>query len=125
MRKSGLILIFILLFSFSLNMVSIYGATINLIPGQSIQNAINTASPGDTIYLSSGIYVESFTINKRVSIVGSGPSTILRRSTNNPVIRITSSGESGSPILIKDVRIEPEGRYGIEIPNGQSISISV
>lgn len=122
MRKSGLILIFILLLSFSFNMGSIYGTTISLTPGQSIQNAINSASPGDTIYLSSGIYVESFTINKRVSIVGSGASTILRRSTNNPVIRITSSGESGAPILIKDLRIEPEGRYGIEIPNGQSIS---
>ncbi|KYC49327.1 MAG: Pectate lyase superfamily protein [Candidatus Methanofastidiosum methylothiophilum] len=123
MKKIRVFLIFILLIcSSSIFTKEISCTTITVTPGQSIQNAINSASPGDVIFLSSGIFTENFTINKRVSIVGSGDSTILRRSTNNPVIRVTSSGVSGAPILLKSLRIEPEGRYGIEIPNGQSVS---
>ncbi len=44
-----------------------------------IQSAINAASPCDTILVAPGTYVEQLTIDKSVSIIGSGPgSTIIQ-----------------------------------------------
>jgi S-layer protein (TIGR01567 family) len=38
----------------------------------SIQAAINTASPGDTIYVRAGTYVENVNVSKRISLIGEG-----------------------------------------------------
>ncbi|MFC2005974.1 right-handed parallel beta-helix repeat-containing protein [Chloroflexota bacterium] len=48
-------------------------ADLNVHPGDSIQDAINAASAGDTIYVDSGTYVENIIWeNKDISIIGSG-----------------------------------------------------
>ncbi|HYD86447.1 MAG TPA: hypothetical protein VEA80_03135, partial [Vitreimonas sp.] len=39
-------------------------------PGDSIQAAIDAAAPGDTILIGSGVYNESFTVNKDLTIQG-------------------------------------------------------
>ncbi len=49
----------------------------------SIQAAINAAQSGDTIYLAPGVYAESLTINKAITIVGSvngsgNPTSVLK-----------------------------------------------
>ena len=54
---------------------SVHAADIYVNPGQSIQGAINFASPGDTIVLGEGTFVENITIpNSKtgLSIVGQG-----------------------------------------------------
>ncbi len=49
------------------------GATVVINPGQSIQNAIDSSSPGDVIYVNEGIYPESLVVdNKAIEIRGQG-----------------------------------------------------
>jgi parallel beta-helix repeat protein len=51
-------------------------ASIDVFPGDSIQTAINQASPGDTIVVHPGVYHESLRINKSdIRLSGSGAST--------------------------------------------------
>jgi hypothetical protein len=45
-------------------------------PGESIQDAIDTASPGETIQLNSGTYEQGIVINKNLNIVASGDVTL-------------------------------------------------
>ncbi len=40
-----------------------------------IQDAIDAAGPGDTIYVAAGIYQEQITIDKSVDLIGAGEST--------------------------------------------------
>ena len=50
-----------------------HGATVVINPGQSIQNAIDSSSPGDVIYVNEGIYPESLVVdNKAIEIRGQG-----------------------------------------------------
>jgi hypothetical protein len=44
----------------------LYAATLVVLPGQSIQATITSASPGDQIIIKGGIYVESITIDKNL-----------------------------------------------------------
>jgi hypothetical protein len=88
-----------------------------------IQAAVDAADPGDTINVLPGIYEANTTVDEHVRIIGagSGPNgavnTILRKNTNTDVIRITASGASAAdPILLQDLRIEPVGVYGINVP---------
>jgi len=45
-------------------------ATLYVYPGQSIQAAVNTASPGDTIIVAAGTYNENITVNKSLTLKG-------------------------------------------------------
>ncbi len=56
------------------------GATITVHPGESIQAAIDAASPGDTIDVLAGVYRENLTITKNdLTLEGAGPgATILK-----------------------------------------------
>jgi hypothetical protein len=50
-------------------------ATIDVRPGESIQAAINSASPGDTIVVHPGVYHQNVNVNKnRIKLEGSGAS---------------------------------------------------
>jgi hypothetical protein len=46
-----------------------------------IQTAINGALPGDTISVAAGSYPEQLSINKSLTLVGSGPTTIIKPSS--------------------------------------------
>ena len=92
-----------------------------VIPGLTIQAAINAASAGDIIDVAAGTYAENIDVNKRVEIIGAGATTVI---TQNPagagssqvgVVQLTASGISGDPILLKDLRIEPQGMAGISV----------
>src|SRR2546421_11428070 len=62
--------------------------TIDVMPGQSIQAAIDSASPGDTIVVHPGTYHENVLVNKNnVTLRGSGASsegTVLLPPKNPP-----------------------------------------
>ena len=66
--------------------------------------------------------MENPLVNKRLSIIGSGSGddplvdTILRKSSNSAVLAVTASGISAdSPVLLQDLRIEPQGVYGLDL----------
>jgi len=75
----------------------------------SIQAAITKAAAGDTIKVAPGTYTGQVNLNKRVSIIGAGiDSTII--TGGNPAVLLGASGVEGSPIQIKDLKIEgPSG----------------
>lgn len=50
----------------------------------SIQAAINAASEGATITIGKGTYVENVVVNKRLTLQGSGKSTIIEPAVSNP-----------------------------------------
>lgn len=98
-------------------------------PAGSIQAAIDAANPGETIYLEPGTYTENIDINKKISLIGSGSGndplvdSILQKDTNERIIKLSASGDSEvNPVLIKDIRVLPDGIYGFEVGNGDSIS---
>ncbi|MCP4543321.1 MAG: hypothetical protein GY832_39915 [Chloroflexi bacterium] len=95
-----------------------------------IQTAIddpNTVA-GHTISVTAGVYTENISVDKRVSIVGAGSgddvstNTILRKNTDTRIISLTASGLSTATILLQDLRIEPDGVYGIQVPDAASVS---
>jgi parallel beta-helix repeat protein len=63
-----------------------------------VQEAINAASPGATIWIAPGIYNESLVINKTITLIGKpGSEPIFNGGGSGIAIRIVSSG-SGSTI---------------------------
>lgn len=58
-----------------------------------IQNAINAASNGDTIYIYNGTYYENIIINKSINLIGEDKNTtILDGGRKDNVIKITANG---------------------------------
>jgi parallel beta-helix repeat protein len=71
--------------------VTIYVGGIN--PGNfsTIQEGIDAANPGDTVYVYSGLYVENVIVNKTISLVGEDrDTTIINSSVAGNTITITS-----------------------------------
>lgn len=64
---------------------SAYAAVRNVAAGQSIQAAVNAASPGDTIQVASGVFRESVEVKKSLTIIGAGiGNTVLQPPTTTP-----------------------------------------
>jgi hypothetical protein len=89
-----------------------------------LQTVINAASVGDTLLLSPGLYTQNITIDKHLKLIGAGSgsdpatNTVLRPATGN-VVTIAGSGVSDSdPLLLKNLRVEPQGTFGINVGNG-------
>jgi len=57
-------------------------ATLHVYPGNSIQQALNSAQNGDVIFVHNGTYAERIVLNKTVSLIG----------ISNPLIQVTGSG---------------------------------
>ena len=91
-------------------------------PGQSIQTAINTANPGDTIFVYSGTYTEDISLNKDVYLVGEDrDSTILFSVKASSTIDISANGASVSNFTIRNT--SPAGN-GIFIHSVGNVTIS-
>ena len=69
-------------------------------PGGSIQAAINAASPGDTIDVAAGSYDEALSINKAISLIGTGAGSTVLTYTGTPTVEqlIFLGTNSGSTI---------------------------
>jgi len=98
--------------------------------GSTLQSLIDAAAPGDTLLLSPGLYTQDITVSTHVKLVGSGSgsdpatATILRRTSTGSAVVLSGSGQSNSdPILLKDLRIEPMGQYGINMGNAQYVRL--
>ena len=96
MRNKGVLLAFVsallLLATFGAQiMLPGRAAQLDVSPGQSIQYAINSAQPGDTIFVHEGIYHERIEINKTVSLVGENRvTTVVDGGGNGTIIKVTA-----------------------------------
>ncbi|MEM2780378.1 MAG: NosD domain-containing protein [Candidatus Bathyarchaeia archaeon] len=85
----------------------------------SIQEAINRANNGDTIYVPPGIYFENIVINKSVSLIGSNPEdTVIDGSGLNSVIFVIANASEISGFTIRN------GFYGVYVDGCSFINIS-
>lgn len=80
---------------------SIY-AEWHVYPGESIQDAIDNASAGDTIYVHTGTYVENVDVNKRLSLVGDGMDkvTVKAKDTGDHTFHLTADGVTMSGFTV-------------------------
>ncbi len=73
--------------------------TIIVSPGESVQAAIDAATPGDRIEVQPGTYVENIDFGgKDVSVVGSGPDTVLQGTGVGSVVTF-QGGETAAAVL--------------------------
>ncbi len=75
-------------------------ATINVNPGESIQQAIDAASNGDSVVVAAGTYNEDINFTgKAISVIGSGTAaTIIQGTGSGPVVTF-NSGEGTDSVL--------------------------
>jgi nitrous oxidase accessory protein NosD len=81
--------------------VSALSCTTTVTSGQSIQNAINSASPGAVICVGPGIFSEQLTISKPLTLVGAGMlSTIIKPNSVSKTATDPDSGAPQAPIIL-------------------------
>ena len=69
----------------------------------SIQSAVNAASPGATITIAPGTYVENVVVTKSVTLQGSGTGTVIMPAVSNPICGPGSlcAGAASNIILVQ------------------------
>jgi len=78
---------------------TIDAAIIKVVPGQSIQAAIDGAADGDAIVVAAGVYDEDLDfLGKAISVTGAGPSSVLHGTGTGPVVTF-ASGETTASVL--------------------------
>ncbi len=89
-----------------------------------VQTAVSQVDVGGNVIVAAGIYTENVTIDKHVSIIGAGSgadsatNTILRENNNDAIVTLeapASGASTGDPLLLQDLRIEPQNEYGINV----------
>jgi len=111
-------------------------ATLSVLPGNSIQEKINTAQAGDVVAIFGGNYSEDLTINKSIRLVEvSGQNVILRGSVtfsglvDPPPFEGFTQGSSGRGISIANTtgltlkNIDARDGSGISITGNSSVRI--
>jgi parallel beta-helix repeat protein len=90
-----------------------YPPSLNIPPDyQKIQQAINHANSGDTIFIRNGTYFENVVVNKTVSLIGeSKNSTIIDGNTTGTVIVVSSDDSRVSNLTIRNSG--ESGSYGM------------
>jgi parallel beta-helix repeat protein len=85
-----------------------------------IQEAINNANEGDTIFVRNGIYYEHIVVSKTVSLIGENKSTtIIDGSGTGTVVALTSNNVNISGLTLRN-----SGRSGSDIEYGIWLSSS-
>jgi parallel beta-helix repeat protein len=98
--------------------------SITVSPPESIQAAINDATPGGSILVGAGMYNESLQINKTISLIGEDRDTTIINGQNNQfIVSIT-----GGSVIIQGFTIECtsnlEPSSGIDISSSEGSMIS-
>jgi parallel beta-helix repeat protein len=80
---------------------------------KTIQIAINSASPGDTVYVRSGIYGERIVVDKPVFLIGEDKqTTVIDGSGTGTVVQITNSNVEVANFTIRNAGISPWYGHG-------------
>ena len=89
-----------------------------------IQEGVDAVSNSGTVNVAAGIYEENVDVDKIVSILGAGSgdtasdtivTTPASIDSKVGVFQITTTGTSGSPILLDGMRVKPVGQSGVSI----------
>jgi parallel beta-helix repeat protein len=90
-----------------------------------IQEAINNATTGDTIYVYSGIYYETINITKDgLTIQGENRENTIIDGTSSAIDNSTAFIHSHNDITIKNFKIRNSNNHGIYAQNANNIEIS-
>ena len=91
----------------------------NTFSPQSLQSVIDQSPSGSVIFIPAGVYTESVTINKPLTIIGADASqTILQPVDEQPGFRIISSD-----VIIANIEITGGDGYGIELIDSSPSSL--
>jgi len=92
--------------------------TVTVVPGQSIQDAINAAASGDTIDVQAGTYVDQFlTIRTSITLQATGGEVLMRETVSPPDGKAMIT-ESGANVAINGFDIS-----GVAVPDGNGAAI--
>ena len=87
------------------------------LPWRTISFAVANATPGVAIHVASGVYNESVTVNKHLTILGDDTSAVIHPPTGNGM-NIT-----GSPVTIQNIQIRGGGSSGIVSINDSNVTL--
>lgn len=85
----------------------------------SIQEAINNAAEGDTIFVSSGTYIENVVLNKSISLIGEDKRTTVINGNNSGIVVLIITDDA----IVKDFQVE-KGDSGISVIDSNNCTIS-
>jgi parallel beta-helix repeat protein len=92
-----------------------------------IQEAINQASVGDTVYVKSGTYYENIVVNKTVSLLGENrEATLLCANGNGSVVRVVADNATISGFTIRNAVLSMvgEGFNGVTVESSNNSIIN-
>ena len=112
------------MFALAINIKPVKGATIT-VPDDypTIQEAINAASAGDTIFVHVGIYSESIIVNKSLNLIGENPESTIIDGTAVKLGNVISIASDN--VMIENFTLEGPEYFGNTIMTGGRTNITI
>ena len=85
----------------------------------SIQAAVNSARPGDTVFVAAGVYYEHVIVNKTITLLGEGGATVVDGDGTGTVIQVTADHVKVTGFTLQNTGWK-WGRAGVEIYGADS-----